>query len=320
MGLSLTSTAGLHLDHGARGAACLARGLDGQELVIDAQEAREVLAADASASVAHIVALRVAGIDSAMAPAIALLARRWQVPVSVPAEGLDRDQLAAVGSIFGAAGARLCIGHGTDLADTLALSADIATAGATGSLGLCWEVRPSIERLDDAGAVLLAARTQLGLVRLYGGGPEQHDQGGQGIGSLLTDLALSQYSGLIVLVPSAPAHLPRWHAWLESRKPTGCGSGHDEQEIVLDVRGVEPKDRLETILGAYRRLRAGATLKLTVDHDPSCMYYMLEATEPAGSFAFATTEHGPDSWRAEVRRTFGTVHGVGGKVAKKGQP
>ena len=129
-----------------------------------------MLAAEASASVAHIVALRVVAIDSTTAPAITLLARRWQVPVSVPAEGLDRDQLAAVGSIFGVAGARLCIGHGTNLADALALTADIATAGATGSLGLCWEVRPSIERLDDAGAVLLAARTQLGLVRLYGGG------------------------------------------------------------------------------------------------------------------------------------------------------
>ncbi|ODS59319.1 MAG: hypothetical protein ABS36_01960 [Acidobacteria bacterium SCN 69-37] len=69
------------------------------------------------------------------------------------------------------------------------------------------------------------------------------------------------------------------------------------------MRDVEPKDRLETILGAYKTLRKGATLKITVDHDPSCMYYMLEATEPAGSFAFATTEKGPVTWRAEVTRT-----------------
>ncbi|MBI2393053.1 MAG: DUF2249 domain-containing protein [Deltaproteobacteria bacterium] len=70
----------------------------------------------------------------------------------------------------------------------------------------------------------------------------------------------------------------------------------------VDVRDVEPKDRLETILGAYRVLRAGATLRLTVDHDPSCMYYMLSATEPEGSFTFRKVDDGPEVWSAEVTR------------------
>ena len=43
-------------------------------------------------------------------------------------------------------------------------------------------------------------------------------------------------------------------------------------------------------------------LELTVDHDPSCMYYMLESTEPAGSFAFELKENGPEVWRAHVLR------------------
>ena len=303
MGLALTSSAALHLESGARGAACRARGLDGQELVLDCDEAHDALASGASATAAHVVAIRTSAIDRATAPVFALLARHWQIPVSVPGDGVEPDNLAAIGAVFTAAGARLGIGHATDIDETLALIADIDEAGAAGSVGLCWEVRPSTESQDEAAPVLFAARERLVIVRLYGGGPEQHDQGGQGIGSLLTSLAISRYSGLIALNPSTPAQLPRWHAWLESKKPTGCGSGHDARGIMLDVRDVEPKDRLETILGAYRSLAKGATLRLTVDHDPSCMYYMLEATEPAGSFAFETTEHGPETWRAEVRRT-----------------
>jgi uncharacterized protein (DUF2249 family) len=65
---------------------------------------------------------------------------------------------------------------------------------------------------------------------------------------------------------------------------------------------VEPKDRLDTILGAYHALVPGGTMELTVDHDPSCMYYTLEATEPEGSFTFRVLEHGPEVWRAEVKR------------------
>lgn len=302
MGLSLTSTAALHLDIDARGTACVGRGLDGQELVLDAAAALEALATDASASQAHVVALRVLSLDRDCAPVIALLAARWQVPVSVPAHSQAVDDIATIGRIFAAAGARLHLGHGTSVSGMMAVLSAIQDAGVDQTVGLAWELRPSSEGLEDAGAVLFAAREHLGLVRLYGGGPEQHDQQGLGVGALLTDLALSHYTGPIVLNPSTPDQLPRWHRWLESRKPTGCGSGGDAKELLVDVRNVEPKDRLDTILGAYKALRRGATLKLTVDHDPSCMYFMLEATEPAGSFEFRTTETGPETWRAEVRK------------------
>lgn len=302
MGLSLSSSAALHLGHEARGAACLGRGLDGQELVLDASDALEALAGRASASQAHIVALRIDELDRGAAPAVALLAAHWNVPVSVPSQAIENRELAGLAAIFEAAGARLYVGHSTDLVETMTLISALETAGFEKSLGLAWEVRPSTESLEDAGAVLFAAREHLGLVRLYGGGPEQHEQEGRGLGALLTNLALSEYTGPIVLSPSTPEQRPRWHEWLESRKATGCGSGGNAKELLLDVRKVEPKDRLETILGAYKALQKGATLKLTVDHDPSCMYYMLEATEPAGSFAFQTTEKGPTTWRAEVKK------------------
>ncbi len=302
MGLSLTSTAALHLDSETRGAACAARGLDGQELVLTASEAVEALAGDVGADAAHVVALRVPSMDRAAAPAVALLAAHWNVPVSIPRDAPASRDVAATGRIFRAAGARLYLGHGTSIPEVTATLAAIDEAGVADCVGLAWEVQPSLEDLADAGAVLFTARDRLGLVRLYGGGPEQHDQHGRGIGTLLTDLAMARYAGPIVLNPSAPAHIPRWHRWLASRKAAGCGSASDAKEVVVDVRDVEPKDRLDTILGAYKSLRKGATLKLTVDHDPNCMYYMLEATEPAGSFEFRTTESGPETWRAEVRK------------------
>ena len=118
----------------------------------------------------------------------------------------------------------------------------------------------------------------------------------------LADLALARYAGPIVLCPTEAARVPAWRAWLASQASAGCGHGKDASEIVLDVRDVEPRDRLDAILGAYHALGPGATLRLTVDHDPCCMYYTLEATEPAGSFEFRTVEHGPEVWRAEVTR------------------
>jgi uncharacterized protein (DUF2249 family) len=70
----------------------------------------------------------------------------------------------------------------------------------------------------------------------------------------------------------------------------------------LDVRPVEPKDRLGAILGAYEALSPGDTLELTVDHDPRCMYYTLKATRGEEAFAFGYLEEGPERWRVEVTR------------------
>jgi uncharacterized protein (DUF2249 family) len=71
----------------------------------------------------------------------------------------------------------------------------------------------------------------------------------------------------------------------------------------LDVRPVEPRHRLEAIMGAYDSLPAGATLDLTVDHDPKCMYYTLDALHGSDSFRFDYLESGPEVWRVEVTKT-----------------
>ncbi|HET7275081.1 MAG TPA: DUF2249 domain-containing protein [Longimicrobiaceae bacterium] len=75
-----------------------------------------------------------------------------------------------------------------------------------------------------------------------------------------------------------------------------------ETQTKLDVRPVAPKDRLEAIMGAYESLAKGATLDLTVDHDPKCMYYTLEALHGSDTFSFDYLESGPEVWRVEVQK------------------
>lgn len=53
---------------------------------------------------------------------------------------------------------------------------------------------------------------------------------------------------------------------------------NDPSRAELDVRSFPPKDRYDAIMHAYETLTPGATLDLTVDHDPTCMYYTLKVT------------------------------------------
>jgi uncharacterized protein (DUF2249 family) len=71
---------------------------------------------------------------------------------------------------------------------------------------------------------------------------------------------------------------------------------------ILDVRPVAPKDRFDTIIGAYEALETGAELELAVDHDPTCMYYTLKATRGDDAFEFRYLEQGPEVWRVRVRK------------------
>ncbi len=75
--------------------------------------------------------------------------------------------------------------------------------------------------------------------------------------------------------------------------------------VELDVRSVEPRHRFEQIMGAYEALATDATLELTVDHDPKCMYYTLKATRGDEAFSFDYLESGPETWRVEVRKRTG---------------
>lgn len=284
---------------------CRGRGLDGVELVLDDAGDPGPLSERVRAAGLRVVALRRERLPATgdALRSLAVCSARLSAPVSIPERVVDRTSLPALAALFEKERGRLLLAHGTALDVVVELASAVSEIGSP-SLGLAWDLRPS-ERMFERGAVLLAAHALLGLVRFHGGGPEQNGQDGLGIGQLIMDLAASRQAVPLVLCPSSDAELPRWRSWLASRKSAGCGHAHDAREILVDVRGVEPKDRLETILSAYRALGRGATLRLTVDHDPSCMFYMLEATEPAGSFAFhseASTEDGLEVWRAEVQR------------------
>lgn len=300
--LALGGEAVPHLTLEAREVVCRARGLDGQEIVVTPEDDLDLLVIEARAA-ARVLALRVPYLAEATAPALARASRTLAVPVSVPAEVVEAALLDRMADVFERVGGRLLLAHRTDLGEVLSVVATVR-ARETAALGLAWDLEPSTTSLDDASAVLLATADLLGLVRLHGGGPEQRGQDGRGLGSLVGELAVSGYAGPIVLCPSSrdPAILERWARWAASRGSSGCGHASSAGEHAVDVRDVEPRDRLETILGAYRGLIPGATLQLTVDHDPTCMYYMLEATEPARSFEFQVVEHGPEVWRARVTK------------------
>jgi len=302
MPLALTSAVAADVAAPELDEACRTRGLDGIELALDRAADAIAVASRLAATKTRVVALRAESLPMQHVAALAEASAALGVPVSVPSESIERRALPTLARTFSAAGGRLLVGEATDLAAMTDLATAVRAAGSASSLGIAWELRPSSDRLADAGAILFAAGDRLGLVRLRGGGPEQRGQDGRGLGSLVADLALVGYAGPIVLCPTDPAQLPRWRAWLTSRGAAGCGHGKDARAIDLDVRDVEPRDRLATILGAYHALGPGATLHLTVDHDPCCMYYTLEATEPTGSFEFRTVEHGPEVWRAEVTR------------------
>lgn len=300
--LCLSTDAAPRLSLGAFDTACRARGLDGAELVIGASDDLDSIVARASTVGSRIVALRAPRLPEASVPWIARCSGVLAAPVSVPPRAVTVDRLASLSRAFSAMGARLLLGHGTNLDEALGLVAAIRSAGTPTSLGLAWEIHPWSLDASEASAILLATRDLLGAIRLHGGGPEQRDHDGHGVGTLFTDLALSGYAGPIILTPSAPELVERWTRWLEARGSSGCGHASSTRSIDLDVRDVEPRHRLETILGAYRMLIPGMKLELTVDHDPVCMYYTLEATEPAHSFSFHVAENGPEVWRATVTK------------------
>lgn len=302
MSLALSTVVAQDDDLDAFGAAAQGRGLDGIEIVVDdAQDAAAVIAR-ARATSARVVSLH-AGRELPLG-ALARASGELGVPLSVSPEQaamLSATSLTQLGRDFAEQKGRLLLGVHSDTAMASKLAAELRGAGNPASLGLAWELRPNDEDLRACGPILLATLDHLELVRLYGGGPEQRDQDGRGVGRLFVDLALAGYRGPIVLRPSGPEQLPRWREWLSSRKLAGCGSASGSR-YDLDVRDVEPKDRLSTILGAFSAMPRGETLHITLDHDPSCMYYALDETQPAGSFAFEKVGDGPEVWSAVVKR------------------
>ncbi len=191
MTLSLSAAAAPGVAFAALDVACQARGLDGIELVIETGDDTQALAAQVRASGARIVALRAERFDDFAAADLARLSGELAVPLSTPLSAASGGSLPNLAQLFAKAGGTLLFGFGSDLDQVVALTNALRSAGDPPSLGLAWELRPSVEGLATSGAILLTVREHLRLVRLHGGGPEQHDQDGRGVGAVFVDLAIS---------------------------------------------------------------------------------------------------------------------------------
>ena len=284
--------------------ACGPRGLAGLEIVLgeipELDEARRWRALEVP-----IVALRAETAQLAEAPELARVAGVIEAPVVAAPRLLSSDRIAELAREYGAHGATLLLGHGTELSGVRDAVAIVERVGSE-ALGLAWEIHPLDDDLASAGEVLRTGSPHILHVRLHGGGAEQRAQDGLGVGTLFVDLALARYGGAVALAPSSEAQREAWERWIASTGSSGCGSkAHAPKRgrVELDVRPVEPKDRIDTVLGSYDGVGPGGTLHLIVDHDPDCMRHLLLSTQPEGSFSFQYLERGPEVWRVDVVRS-----------------
>lgn len=92
-------------------------------------------------------------------------------------------------------------------------------------LALAWEADPQFGPVGAMAEPLLERfGNALGHIRLIGGGPEAALQDGAGIGDLMRQLAMTSYTGTVILAPSAPRYGVAWQHWLGRRGGWGCGS------------------------------------------------------------------------------------------------
>ena len=73
------------------------------------------------------------------------------------------------------------------------------------------------------------------------------------------------------------------------------------KEIVLDVRGMPPRERHPKIFKAWEELPIGDALRLVNDHDPKPLFYEFRA-ERGGEFEWTPLECGPETWSVEIKR------------------
>ena len=76
-------------------------------------------------------------------------------------------------------------------------------------------------------------------------------------------------------------------------------------ETIVDVRPIAPKDRHPLIFDAFENLTAGEGFILVNDHDPKPLYYQFQA-ERTGQFTWDYLETGPDAWRVRIGRAVET--------------
>lgn len=72
-------------------------------------------------------------------------------------------------------------------------------------------------------------------------------------------------------------------------------------EKILDVREIVPKERHTLIFHTYENLSPSQTFVLVNDHDPKPLYYQFQA-ERQGQFTWDYLEQGPEVWSVRIGR------------------
>lgn len=74
-----------------------------------------------------------------------------------------------------------------------------------------------------------------------------------------------------------------------------------ENNVVLDVRPIIPREKHPTIFKTFDSLSNGETLQLVNDHDPKPLYYQLTAERP-DQFVWQYVEEGPEVWKVNITK------------------
>ena len=177
--------------------------------------------------------LRVLGVRMADgAAAHARMAARLDAPLITPVVDAAAAVAAARSWQDSGADAALTLDVTGAPVDVLEAAASLARCGLRG-IGLGWVLRPDAAAPLEAGARLREVAATVRHIRLHGGGPETQTQGGTGIGTLMAQLALSGFDGVVSLAPGNPRFRTAWAFWLGRHGGTGCGSKKEERTLVL---------------------------------------------------------------------------------------
>jgi uncharacterized protein (DUF2249 family) len=74
------------------------------------------------------------------------------------------------------------------------------------------------------------------------------------------------------------------------------------ETVDLDLTVVPMIRRLDTILGAWKKLPKGGELRITNDKEPKPLRFLFNRTE-AGRHEWTCEQEGPDTWIARIRKT-----------------
>jgi len=80
-----------------------------------------------------------------------------------------------------------------------------------------------------------------------------------------------------------------------------ANSARFDQQRVLDIRSIAPRDRHPLIFDLFDSLASGESFVLVNDHEPRPLYYQF-AAERAGTFRWEYLENGPDVWRVRIEK------------------